>query len=252
MHTLLAILLSILLLGACATEQSKEDVGRAMLHFQIGSAHLTQGNYPSALRELLVAERLHPKGPEIQNNLGLAYFVRNEYKIAEEKFRKALEFNSEFTEARNNLGRVLVEQKLYKEAIKELQLATKDLLYQYPDRSFTNLGLAYFRKGDFKESQKAFRRSLELNRNNCVALNLYGRSLFELKSFSLASETFDQVCDRCQELNSDEPFYYSGLSYFKLGKREKAIARLEESISNFPSGPNATKAKEALLILQKN
>src|SRR4051812_29995844 len=81
---------------------------RAQLHLQMGTAHLTQGNYPAALNELLQAEQLDKDNPVIQNNLGLAYGVRNRWKEAEQHYRRALELDSRFSDARTNLARLFI------------------------------------------------------------------------------------------------------------------------------------------------
>lgn len=243
------IFISVLAIASC-TSARKQNEQRGLLHLQIGTSHLAQGNYPAALRELLQAEKLNPNNPMIHNNLGLAYFVREKYDTAERHLRRALELDSSYTDARNNLGRLLIELHLYDQAIVELKKAAEDLVYQSPDKVLYNLGYAYFKKGQFNEAKERLLKALEMNRTNCLTLSLYGRSLLELRKYSLAAESLDQAIQRCRELKTDEPHYYSGLAYIKLGQREKAVARFEEQLQQYPDGDHMGKAKQALQMLK--
>lgn len=234
---------------SCAPGQASE-VHRAQLHLQIGTALLVKGNYPGALQELLTAERLDKRNPVIQNNLALAYFVRQKYAEAEEHIQAALASSPNYTDARNNLGRVYIETGRYDKAIEVLKLANEDLTYPYPDKTLTNLGIAYFYKGKFAVARDYLKKSLGLKRDNCVSFNFYGRSLFELSEFTLAAETFDQAINLCKPSSFDEPHYFGALSYYKIGDKPRAIARLEELVSLYPSGKYYSQAKTMLELIR--
>lgn len=223
---------------------------RAQLHLRIGTAHLNNGNFPAALSELLQAEKYDDENPVIQNNLGLAYFVRQKYTLAEKHMRKAIELEPKYTEARNNLGRTLIELGLYKEAIKELQIAVDDLTYQSPEKSYSNLGLAQFKAGQYQQALKTLKKALDLKSDTCTTHNYYARALFESNYIAAASRAFDQAIQACKEQKFDEPHFYSALSFYKLGQREEAEARFKEVIENFPEGKYASQAREMLKLFQ--
>lgn len=234
-------------LTGCATSKSKDE---AQLHARIGTGLLQQGRYPEALRELLIAEKLDPKSPMIQNNLGLAFFMRERYQTAAEKLRNALVLSPTYTEARNNLSRVLIELEQYDQAIRELKTVIGDLTYSDPAKAYVNLGLAHFKKGDYAEARSTFTKALKMNRENCLAQTYYGRSLFELAQFQLASSALDNATLICREGGSDEPQYFSGLAYYKLGKTSSAISRMEDVIKLSPDGRYAKKAEELLRLMR--
>lgn len=238
-----------LILSACAVKRA-DDEKRAVYHLQIGNAHLSKGRYPEALAEMVAAEKLDSDNPQIKNQLGLTYFLRGRLDLAESSFREALKMNPRYTEARNNLGRTLIELKRYKEAVTELTLATKDMLYTEPEKTHANLGLAYFSMGDYANAEAAFMSSLKLRRKNCIALAYYGRSLYELSSFEKAAESLDQAMDVCKPVKLEDPYYFSALSYVKIGRREQAVARLEEGLVAFPNGQFAAKARSMLELLK--
>lgn len=225
------IVLGVLMLGqivaavGCATsdENTKQ---MAELHLKIGSAHLNNGLYPEALAELLKAEALDSKNPLVQNNLGLAYLVRGKLDLAEEHLQKSVDLNPKFTDARNNLGRVQVERGNLRAAIQNLQTAVDDLTFTMPEKSFTNLGLAFFKNQEFGKAKESFRKALGYKKRDCFALLYYGRSLYELKQYGLASKGLDQAIQSCKLVGAaanatgiaainperDESSYYSALS----------------------------------------
>lgn len=248
MKILLLILLSVSFFG-CAS-RTRRDPKRAALHLKIGTAHLSKGNYPSALSELLTAQQYDPESPVIYNNLGLAYFVRHKYELAAQNMLKAIELEPAFTEARNNLGRVYITQKKYNAAVLQLQIAIEDLTYNFPEKSYANLGIAYFYQNNFAQAKEMLEKSIELRRDNCHAYHYFGRTLFQLQDYEKSAIALDQAIRLCKEVKLEEPHYYSGLSYYKLGQVEQATARFEELVSLYPMGQYNKQAKEMLRQLQ--
>ena len=217
----------------------------------MGTAFLQSGRYPEALRELLLAEKSDPSNPIVQNNLGLVYFIREKSEIAQQHLQRAVDLRSEYTEARNNLSRVLIELGQYDKAISELKIVLKDLTYTDTSKAFTNMGLAYFRRGQYGEAKKYLSQALKTNRENCLAYTLFGRSQMELGDTKAAATSLDSAVILCQPVEFDEPHYFAGLAYNKLGQREKAIARLEEVVKLYPAGRYNRKAQEMLNSISK-
>ena len=222
----------------------------ADLHLRVGTAQLQQGNYPQALQELMIAEELSPENPVVHNNLALAFYVREKFPEAELHLKKALEYDPKYSDARNNLGRVYISMKLYDQAIQELQIVTSDLTYPTPEKSFSNLALAYYKKGDYAHGRDTAMQALQVDKSFCPAQSVYGLSLFFLEDYKKAAQTFERTVNSCQR-EKEEAHYYSGLSYYKMGSKEKATARLQEVISLYPEGEYAEKAKNMLGIIKQ-
>ncbi len=235
-------------LTACSSNSSREEIG--LLHLQIGTAHLSNGKYPQALKELLIAESYAPRNALIQNNLGLAYFVRGKIELAEKHLRKAIDIDGKFSDARNNLGRILYEKKRYKEANEEIQKVLQDLTYTNPEKANFNMGLIQFATGNYSDASESFLKTLEVMRDNCDAHNYYGRSLYEMKKYNKAAAALDRAVLFCKKIQNDEPHYYSALSYLKLGQKAKSRARLEEIIGGYPEGKYQEKSKELLDLMR--
>jgi type IV pilus assembly protein PilF len=248
LYSVIGLAITTMLLTSCASSEKARD--EAELRLRIGTSYLQSGNYPYALRELQTAEKLDPKNEMIQNNLGLVYFFRDRYELSASHLKRAIDMKPEFAEARNNYARVLIELTRYDQAIAELKRVVEDLTYPDPAKAWVNMGLAYFRKGDFATARSRFAQAIQLNRDNCLAQNLYGRTLLELGKLQDATQALDNAIVICRRLKYDEPNYFSGLAYYKLGKASSAIARMEEVVKLYPDGAYAKKAESMLKLMK--
>jgi type IV pilus assembly protein PilF len=246
----ITLAIGFLALYGCASAD-KSDHERAILHMQIGTGYLAQGQYPQAINELTKAEQLDPKDPKILNNLGLAYFVRGKTKLAETKFHAAIVQDPNFSEAKNNLARVLIDEAHYSEATRLLREVEGDLTYPYPEKTLSNLGMAFFAQGQYKAAEDYLSRSLHIRRESCATASFYGRTLLEMKRIAQSAEALDQAIEFCRASHFEEPIYFSAMSYFSLGDKEKSRARLEELLKNYPQSKYVAKAKGMLELLQQ-
>jgi Tfp pilus assembly protein PilF len=233
---------------ACGTTQKNRE--EAELRLRLGTSLLEKQNYPSALRELMNAEKLDPKNEIVQNNLGLAYYLRGRSDLAEQHLLEALRLKPDYSDAHNNYAVILIDTARYAEALAHLQKVTSDLTYQNPARAWVNMGRAYFLKGDYRAAKEKFLEAIKLDRDNCQAHTFYGRSLLELADYPGAARSLDNAVMICKPAKFDEAHYFSGLSYYKLGRTSDAVARMEEVIKINPEGAYARKA-ESLLKLMK-
>ncbi len=247
----LATALTVIFAIGCSTSNSNSrNQEKSQLYLELGTSHLQQGNYPAALRALLDSERMDPSNSTTQNNLGIAYLVREKYDLSEAHFKKALELRPDYTDARNNLGRLYLDVGMYDRAVKELEKTAKDLTYDQPEKSWSNLGQAYFFVKQYERAKVAFQNSLRNRPGSCFTMNYYGRSLFELKQYKFAAESLDQAIRLCEKSKFDEPNFYSGMSFYKLGSVELAKTRFEEILHLYPESTYAAKAKEMLELLK--
>jgi len=237
-------------LMGCASK-TKETRERAALHMQIGTGYLSKGLYPQAMTELLRAEELDSTNPYIQNNLGIAYYVRARPKQAEAKFREAIRLEPRFSDAKNNLARALIDQKRYSEAIRLLQDVEGDLTYQFPEKTLSNLGMAYFEQGNYRKAGEYLERSMQIRRESCTTANYYGRTLYETKKIREAAQVLDQAIEYCRTTKFEDPIYFSAMSYFSLGEKEKTRARIEELLKEYPKSKYVAKAKGMLELLEQ-
>lgn len=240
--------LTMSLVGCQTNEKEKE---KAALHLQIGMSHYTAGNYPLALSEMLKANELDNSNPAILNNLGMTYFMRGKSDLAEKTLRHCLEIDPKNTEARNNLVRVLIDQKDYTRAQSEMDKVFADLTYGGLDRAYLNQGFLFFNMNKFAQAEKAFGKAIDQQKDNCVSRNYFARSIFEQADYPRAATAFDKAISFCQKVLFDEPHYYSALSYFRAGDKDRAKARFQEITRIYPNGKYLEKSRQMVDLLGK-
>lgn len=245
------ITLLVLILGITGCSSKAKDREKAMYYLDMANTQIENNNLPTALKDLLTAEKLDPTNPVVQNNLGLVYFLRERYETAVTHFAKAVRLQPDYTEARNNYGRALIEVGKYSEAEDELKLVINDLTYVAQEKGYINMGILRFNQKQYKEAAKFFEQSLKIQTDNCIANNMYGRSLFEQQNYVVAVEALDRAVGFCQKRLYDEPHYYSALAYYRLGNREKSIARFQEILKYYPSGEYRDKARGMIDLIRK-
>ena len=211
---------------------------------------MTQGKNAEALAQLLRAKELDPSSAQVRNHLGLAYYMLGELERAVVELEEAIDIDENFSEAHNNIARVLIDLKEFKKAREHLFIASNDLTYSRKDKVLLNQGLSYFFQGQYKKSEPFFLKSISRNRDNCLAYNYYGRAKIEQESFVKASKALEQAVYQCKDRGFDEPHYYSGIALFRLGKKTKAIARLQEGRKKYPKGPNRNKISDMINLMR--
>ncbi len=243
------LVLVVLALSGCRTFQANQE--KAVLHQANGQALYQNESYSLALKEFLLAEENDPESATIQNNLGLTYFMKERYTIAIKHFEKSVKLDPKFTDARNNLGRTYTEVGRFQDAEKMLTIVLNDLTYPSQERAYINMGLNYFNQKKFGPAKDNFSKAINVQPDNCFAHTYYGRSLFEMQKYDFSIPALDKAIEFCQKLLIDEPHYYSALSYYRLGDKQKSITRFEEVIKLYPNGKYSDRSKGMLNIIKR-
>ncbi|ACN14216.1 TPR repeat domain protein [Desulforapulum autotrophicum HRM2] len=169
-------------LTACATNTIEQrNIAEATM--ALGEAHLNQGNYTAALKELLAAEKTLPNDPYLHNDLGITYMGKERFDLAENHFKRAVALKPDYIQAQNNLGAAYLKQKRYDKAIECYQQFSKNLLYMTPHFAFSNMGWAYLGKKDYILAEKNFSKALHLEPDFINAI--HGLALTFLESGEL-------------------------------------------------------------------
>ncbi len=241
-----AVVLALLLCGGCAVMEESQK--KATYHYQMGQSYLAERNYTKALVELTEAEKLMPDDPDLLNRLGLAYYFKGKYEIAEKKYLKALELRPVFSDARNNLGVNYLEMQRWDDAIKQFKMVTDDLFFQNHDDASMNLALAYHGKGDNTTALAVLRPVVARNPQNAAAhLNL-GRVYNADERVELAIGEFKKAV----EINHDyaTAHYYLGLAYLKEKNMSLALKAFKEVVRIAPDAEIGQLSKEYVDMLK--
>lgn len=243
---LLIVIGSSILNAACALSEAEKK--QASYHYQMGLSHLGEGNATAALVEFTKAEEINPDDPELENYLGMAYFRKSKFDLAEQRYLRALALKPNYSEARNNLGVNYLEMKRWDDAIHQITLVTEDIFYQNQDSAQINLGLAYLGKGDYPKALSVLRSVVSTYpRDPRGRLNL-GRVYFAIDKVDLAIEEFRKAV----ELNKEyaNAYYNLGLAYLKAKDNRGAAAAFREVLRIAPDSEIGQLSREYLDLLK--
>jgi type IV pilus assembly protein PilF len=141
-------------LAACAnTARLKEQAGN---HINIGSAYLGSGQYNSAMREFLEAEKQTPEDPKVHFLLGIAYHGKGLDERAVGEFQRAIVLNPDDSAVHNFLGAIYLGKGRPDDAIASFNKALGNILYDTPATALYNLGRAYYEKGRYDLALKYY------------------------------------------------------------------------------------------------
>jgi tetratricopeptide (TPR) repeat protein len=111
---------------------------------------------------------------------GNEYYLRLEFALAEDQFRKAVEIDPRNAEARYNLANALMQQKKYKAAIEEYDAITTENKNLQAAAHY-NAGVSYSKQKDLPASIDAYKAALRINPNDNEARENLQKALSELK-----------------------------------------------------------------------
>ena len=152
-----------------------------------------RGNTSLAMRELLKAQKLNPDDAIVYNDFGLIYMDKEDYELAAQSFEKAIALKPDYALAKNNLGSVYLSLKKWDRAIPILKEVTGDILYATPQYPLTNLGWAYYNKGDYKAAETYLHKALELAPDFTIAQIHLGRVYLATGRLTQARAMFETV-----------------------------------------------------------
>ncbi len=105
-------------LGKLRAKLSKEK-GTTQEYFELGSLYLSKKLTAQALQQFQLALKASETDPEtelnlapVQNAMGYAYFVQEQYDLAIRHYKDALQLNPDYVTALNNLGHAYEKKNL--------------------------------------------------------------------------------------------------------------------------------------------
>lgn len=185
------LLIAWTLSGCAAAGPSRDDMAKS--HYQMGQSYMSTQDYSSALKELREGVKLQPGNPDIHNLLAQAYQRKSAYAQAETHYLKALQLKPEDPYIYNNLGALYLDMERWSDAAGFFRKAADDLVFQYPVRALTGLGVAYHRAGEYPRAVMAYKEALNLFPGNLPVMYLLAQSYTKMHKYSLAQEVLEQA-----------------------------------------------------------
>ena len=232
-------------LYACSGENIQHERQMAEATRDIGEAYMRQGDYTAALRELIKAEKMNPEDPFVHNDLGLCYMYKKRIPDAIAHFKKAIALKASYTPARNNLGTAYLAAKSWDAAIAVFKEITRDVLYATPHYPLSNLGLAYYHKGEYRTALGYYKDALKIQPDFVPALLGAGRAYVAMNQGRLALHYLKEAARLAPKI-ADIHFSLAE-AYLLMGHTDQARMAYETVIDLAPPESElANKAKQRL------
>jgi type IV pilus assembly protein PilF len=239
------LLIIAVLMVSCAAQNSIRNTRMAAAKRDVGEAYMRQGDYTAALRELLEAEKLNPEDHIVQNDLGICFMNKKRMADAISHFKKAVAIKSNYASARNNLGTAYLALKEWDTAIEIFKGISKDALYGTPHYPLSNIGLAYFHKGEFKTALRYYKEALKIKDTFVNALRGAGRCYLALNDGRLALKYLERAVKIAPKV--PELHYELAEANLLIGRTAQAIISYESAVElAMPESDIAVKARKRL------
>ncbi|WP_417431567.1 tetratricopeptide repeat protein [Halpernia sp.] len=213
-------------------------------YYQLGNAYLEVGKKQEALNAFRSSSEMtyDKKVQELAflQYAKLSYDVGNPYESAPtaiQKFIRKYPNNSQVPELKN----LLIKSYLYSGNYKETLAAIDQLPNSSPETDKIDqevsylLGTEEFNKGNYKEAEKYFSRSLELKQNKeftPLALYWLAQTYYQQGNYPSAIVRFEKLKTADNFPEKQQLNYDLGYAYFKSKKFDKAQNYFEEYLKN--------------------
>jgi tetratricopeptide (TPR) repeat protein len=206
----------------------------------LGEAFLRKGDYTSALREFLKAEKLYPNDPYLQNDLGLTYMGKKKLDLAVRHFKNAIKIKPDYAPAKNNLGTAYLNKKEWDAAIPYFKEVTNNLIYTTPHYPLSNLGWAYYNKKEYAIAEKFYLDALQLEPKFINALIGLGQTYIATGRIPEAVATLQKTVDLYPRF--PQTYFELAKAYTLSREYKKALAAYNKIVELVPDSPIAQEA----------
>jgi type IV pilus assembly protein PilF len=135
----------------------------------LGNAYMQKGEWDKAIEqyEMVISNLLFAQPHKPLSNLGMAYYQKKDYRLAEKYFLEALDIRKDFSAALYGLGKTYMAMGRGTEAVTRLERAA----IQAPDvaRVHFELGKAYTMNREYKKAYDAYQEVVRLDTGSPLA-----------------------------------------------------------------------------------
>jgi Tfp pilus assembly protein PilF len=191
-----------------------------------------KGNFQQALEEIEVAEKMNNKDPEVYLIKGAIYTGLKDNAGASQYYKQALALDPHYTPAHFNLCGLYLLDGNYDGVIAECSEVVNDPTYKARANAYTNIGLAYFHKGDMTRARENYEAALNLNPSFVYAHNELGKLYLSTGRYADAILEFQQAVAGLPSY--EEAYYNLGLAYLKTNDTENACRSFRKVVEISP------------------
>lgn len=233
----LLLTVTVLLISSCSSSKLKEpttEEKKADAYYGQGTTELINKNYAQALTYLVQARELNPKDTRIRNNLGMAYYFRNQPELAEKELKSSISLDAKNTDARLNLGALYMEKNRIQEAREQFEAVQADLTFKSHYRNYYNLAILSLKEGDRHGAFDYLAKSIKEKYDYCPSYFKQGELYAEEFRYKEALEAFKEATKgTC--VSDPAPHYQQALALLNLNRPLEAKRKFQEIYEKFPT-----------------
>jgi len=246
--SLLFFIIASILYG-CATAGKVDDIKKADAHYKLGVSYISRDELKNAFIEFQKAIKMYPEHKESYNMLGYISTRFEKYEDAIAYYKKALSIDPKYSDAMNNLGVTYSELGNWDEAIRYFKMAIENPLYSTPERAYTNMAYAYYKKGDYENAEEAIREALIRFPDFPVANYIHG--LINIARGDDASAINDLKKAIAMAPDYMDAHWEIANTYLRIGERDKALEHFRIIADRGTDQKMLKEAREYILLLGK-
>ncbi len=217
---------------------------------QMAIASVRRGNFKQALKDIEKAKEIDDDDPGVFFVYGIIYYALKDYDKAEKYYKKAIDENEEYTEARYNLCGLYLKTGENDKAIEQCSHAANDPLYQARASAYTNLGIAYFKKGDINKAKQYYDKALDINPSLVYTHNELGKLYLSIGNEKKAINEFRIAISGFKDY--DEAYFNLGTAYLKKGDKLSACHAYKKVVKISPNSEIGINAKNYINTVCEN
>lgn len=198
----------------------------ALAHYYLARVYVEGQRYGEGLVHYRKAMELDPSlSSKIFPEMALVYELLGDIENALKLYNDLLEDNPIDIETRERLAYLLLRQKRYEEAQKELETIKR--IDPNNATAMVNLGLLHMEKGDFEKAKAEFELALVVRPNDHKARLYLAASLIEMSRFAEGVQEFKKI-------DPESEIFLDGMKYvvtllLKKGEGKRALQLIEEN-----------------------
>jgi type IV pilus assembly protein PilF len=159
---------------------------RARIRLELAYNYFREKQVKTALDEIRQAITIDPDFADAYSLRALILFDIGEIRDAETDFRRALQLAPQEPDINNSYGWFLCQTNREAESIRYFTLVARNPLYQTPDKPLQNAGICSMRVKDWKTAEGFLMRAFELEPGNVISVYNLGLLYFRSGDYERA------------------------------------------------------------------
>jgi len=210
---------------------------RARIRLELAVGYFEQGQTTIALDELKQSLAADPDYAEAYSLRGLIYMRLNDFRIAEESFKKSIALSPKDSNVVHNLGWLLCIQAKYPESIELFFKALSNPQYGERAKTYRALGLCQARAGLRTEAEASLLKSHEFDAGNPVTAFTLATLLFQRADYIRAQFYVRRLNN--SELANAESLWLGIKVERRLENRDAMLQLAGQLLKRFPQSNEA-------------